>query len=185
MHVPNAQPPLPSDWEVHPTYPVHSVPYYLAPLWDLRNEAKAKASHSRKSSTAKKPARDEQKGRVPQELKAKLKRSKGAKTLLQELEEEVRKFVRDHERKERMRLKNAESEEEPELDSEDEEIVFIGKNGTMSDEVRKERELAEKFLEREKKIWEGAADDRGSGFGYVILLPDTQMAGCYVMFDLR
>jgi hypothetical protein len=169
MHVPNAQPPLPSDWEVHPTYPVHSVPYYLAPLWDLRNEAQAKASHSRKSSSATKAAaRDSQKGRVPQELKAKLKRSKGAKTLLQELEEEVRKFVRDQERKERMRMKGTNSEEEPELDSEDEEIVFIGKNGRMSDEVRKERELAERFLEREKKIWEGAADDKGSGFGYVL-----------------
>jgi len=166
MHVPNAQPPLPSDWEVRPTYPVHSVPYYLAPLWDLRNEAKAKASHSRKTSSATKAgARDGQKGRVPQELKAKLKRSKGAKTLLQELEEEVRKFVRDQERKERMRMKGTDSEEEPELDSEDEEIVFVGKNGRMSDEVRKERELAERFLEREKKIWEGAADDKGSGFG--------------------
>ncbi|EHL03273.1 R3H [Glarea lozoyensis ATCC 20868] len=166
MHVPNAQPPLPSDWEVHPTHPVHSVPYYLAPLWDLRIEAQAQASHSRKSSSATKAAaRDGQKGRVPQELKAKLKRSKGAKTLLQELEEEVRKFVRDQERKERMRMKGTDSEEEPELDSEDEEIVFIGKNGRMSDEVRKERELAEKFLEREKKIWEGAADDKGSSFG--------------------
>jgi hypothetical protein len=171
MHVPNAQPPLPSDWEVHPTYPVHSVPYYLAPLWDLRNEAQAKASHSRKSSSA---ARDSQKGRVPQELKAKLKRSKGAKTLLQELEEEVRKFVRDQERKERMRMKGTDSEEEPELDSEDEEIVFIGKNGRMSDEVRKERELAEKFLEREKKIWEGAANDKGSGFGYVLFLFESK-----------
>ncbi|CAK7268159.1 hypothetical protein SEPCBS57363_002952 [Sporothrix epigloea] len=35
MHVPNAQPPLPSDWEVHPTHTVHyDLPYHLAQLWD-------------------------------------------------------------------------------------------------------------------------------------------------------
>ncbi|KAG9228100.1 R3H-associated N-terminal domain-containing protein [Amylocarpus encephaloides] len=162
MHVPNAQPPLPSDWEVHPTYPVHSVPYYLAPLWDLRNEVKA--THSRNSSSAiKTKARDDQKGRIPRELKAKLKRSKGAKTLLQELEEEVRKFVREHERQQRFPNKVGDSE--PEMDSEDEDIVFVGRNGQMSDEIKKQREMAERFLQREKKIWEGDANDRGSGFG--------------------
>ena len=35
MHVPNAQPPLPSDWEVHPTHKVHyNLPYHLAQFWD-------------------------------------------------------------------------------------------------------------------------------------------------------
>lgn len=184
MHVPNAQPPLPSDWEVHPTYPVHSVPYYLAPLWDLRTEAnananaKAKAARKSSSSSATGAGRDGRRGRVPQELKAKLKRSKGAKTLLQELEEEVRTFVRDQERRERFRFGgggggeqadadgDGDGEVEVEVDSEDEDIVFIGRNGKMSDEVLKEREAAEKFLQREKKIWEGAADDKSSGFGY-------------------
>ncbi|POR35576.1 Uncharacterized protein TPAR_04197, partial [Tolypocladium paradoxum] len=28
--VPNVQPPLPTDWEVHPTHPIHRVPYQLA-----------------------------------------------------------------------------------------------------------------------------------------------------------
>lgn len=63
---------------------------------------------------------------------------------------------------------HGEMEDEPEIDSEDEEIVFVGRNGKMSDEVRQEREMVEKVLEREKKIWEGAADDRGAGFGYVL-----------------
>lgn len=67
-------------------------------------------------------------------------------------------------------MSGRDSDDEPELDSEDEEIVFIGRNGKMSDVVREERERAEMFLQREKMIWEGAADDRGSGFGYVILL---------------
>ncbi|RDL39889.1 Uncharacterized protein BP5553_04229 [Venustampulla echinocandica] len=157
LNVPNAQPPLPSDWEVRPTYPVHTVPYYLAPLWDLR----AETTSSRKSKSS---SGDEQKGRVPQELKAKLKRSKGAKSLLQELEEEVRKFVREYERQEHLTLHGG-MEDEPEIDSEDEEIVFIGRNGRMSDEVRQERERVEEVLEKEKMIWEGAADDRGAGFG--------------------
>ncbi|CAK7273884.1 hypothetical protein SEPCBS119000_005886 [Sporothrix epigloea] len=35
MHVPNAQPPLPSDWEVHPTHTVHyDLPYHVAQFWD-------------------------------------------------------------------------------------------------------------------------------------------------------
>ncbi|CAK7222645.1 hypothetical protein SCUCBS95973_004914 [Sporothrix curviconia] len=36
MHVPNAQPPLPSDWEARPTHKVHyNLPYHLAKFWDL------------------------------------------------------------------------------------------------------------------------------------------------------
>lgn len=93
---------------------------------------------------------------MPQELKAKLKKSKGAKTLLQELELEVRTFVRDY-------TASAHSPSpEPELDSEDEEIVFIGRNGQMSDEAR---ERVERVLEREKKVWDSAANDKGAGFG--------------------
>ncbi|KAL1891853.1 hypothetical protein Sste5346_007397 [Sporothrix stenoceras] len=35
LHVPNAQPPLPSDWEVRPTHTVHyNLPYHLAQFWD-------------------------------------------------------------------------------------------------------------------------------------------------------
>ncbi|CAG8962155.1 hypothetical protein HYFRA_00005201 [Hymenoscyphus fraxineus] len=162
LNVPNAQPPLPSDWEIHPTYPVHSVPYYLAPLWDLRTEHARKPSSSKNKSSQKS---NEQKGRIPSDLKAKLKRSKGAKTLLQELEEEVRNFVKEHERQERLRASGRDEDDEPELDSEDEEIVFVGRNGKMSDLVRAEREKAESFLQREKCIWEGGVDEQGGGFG--------------------
>lgn len=121
LHVPNAQPPLPSDWEVHPTYPVHTVPYYLAPLWDagVRHRAE-EIAEEKKRGASKRAGVSEQKGRVPQELRQKLKKSKGAKTLLQELEEEVRAFVQEFERKKRAR----DGREEIEMDSEDEEIVF-------------------------------------------------------------
>lgn len=157
LHVPNAQPPLPSDWAAGPTYPVHSVPYYLAPLWDLRAESKPKTAPKAKARSG--SNEEATKGRVPQELKAKLKKSKGAKTLLQELELEVRTFVREYENK----LKEGEKEE-PEMDSEDEEIVFVGRNGGMSDEAR---ERVERVLEREKKVWESLEGESGGGFGYV------------------
>jgi hypothetical protein len=170
LHVPNAQPPLPSDWEVHPTYPVHTVPYYLAPLWEsgVRHRAEEIAAAKKLSSTKKAGFQtDEQKGRVPAELKQKLKKSKGAKSLLQDLEEEVRTFVREWERKERSLKEGKEEDAEGfELDSEDEEIVFVGRNGTMSDEQRK---MVEEELEREKLVFDSLADDHGASFGYVLL----------------
>jgi len=155
LHVPNVQPPLPSDWEVHPTYPVHSVPYYLAPLWDagIRHRAE-EAAASKKSRAEKKSGVDEQKGRIPQELRQKLKKAKGARSLLQELEEEVRKFVQEYDEKN--------TRAEPDFDSDDEEIVFVGRNGIMSDE---QRETVEEQLEREKLVFDSLADDHGASFG--------------------
>ena len=164
LHVPNAQLPLPSDWEVRPTYPVHTVPYYLAPLWEkgVKHRAEEIAA-AKKVDADKRKGIEGEKGRVPQELRQKLKKSKGAKSLLQDLEEEVRKFVREWERKQ-MR---GEDEEEREIDSEDEEIVFVGRNGLMSDE---QRERVEEELEREKLVFDSLADDHGASFGYVSVL---------------
>lgn len=51
-----------------------------------------------------------------------------------------------------------------ELDSEDEEIVFVGRDGGMSDEQRK---TLEEELEREKLVWEGLENDKGASFGFV------------------
>ncbi|KAH8795085.1 R3H-associated N-terminal domain-containing protein [Hyaloscypha sp. PMI_1271] len=160
LHVPNAQPPLPSDWEIHPTYPVHTVPYYLAPLWDagVRHRAE-EIAEEKKRLTSKRSGVEEQKGRVPQELRQKLKKSKGAKSLLQELEEEVRAFVKEFERREREKDGR---EEELGMDSEDEEIVFVGRNGVMSDEQRK---TVEEELEREKMIFDALEGDKGASFG--------------------
>ncbi|RDW69449.1 hypothetical protein BP6252_08469 [Coleophoma cylindrospora] len=158
LHVPNAQPPLPSDWEVRPTYRVHTVPYYLAPLWEngVRHRAEEIAA-AKKAEAEKRAGIKDQKGRVPQDLRQKMKKAKGAKTLLQELEEEVRNFVRDWDRKSKML-----DDEDAALDSEDEEIVFIGRNGTMSDEQRK---TVEEELEREKLVFDSLADDHGASFG--------------------
>ncbi len=163
MHVPNAQPPLPSDWEVRPTYPIHTVPYYLAPLWEAGVRQRAEAVAAAK---AKKLARalnggdhDEQRGRIPAELKQKMKKAKGAKSLLQDLEEEVRKFIKEWE----TQLRD-ECQRDEEIDSEDEEIVFVGRNGRMSDE---QRDVVEEVLAREKLVFDSLADDHGASFGYV------------------
>jgi hypothetical protein len=161
------------------------VPYYLAPLWDAGVRHRAEEIAAAKTST--KTQRADQKGRVPQELRQKLKKARGAKSLLQDLEEEVRAFVQEWEAKNK-------GLREIELDSEDEEskhcpsaaitlkrdeslelqtksianspraVVFVGRNGGMSDE---QRTLVEEELEREKLVWESAIGDQGASFGYI------------------
>lgn len=162
LNNPHAQPPLPSDWEIHPTYPRHSVPYFLAPLWDAEY-ARSTQERKKRADAAKAPASKEEAAvkKVTQDLKAKLKKSRGAKGLLQDLELEVRGFVAQWEEKQRQLecegLIDASSDE-------DEEIVFVGRNGVMSDERRKERQ--EETLAKDKLIFQGLVDDHGAAFGY-------------------
>ena len=102
MSNPWAVEPLAADWEIRPTYPVRSVPYYLAPLWDAAEfqrtvEAKLnnRGKHGRKSHNGRShlsPA-EEAASNVPKEVRAKLKRARAAKGLLQDLEEQVRLFL--------------------------------------------------------------------------------------------
>lgn len=159
---PHAQPPLPSDWQVAPTYPVQSVPYFLAPLWDAEY-VRISQERRKRAAEAKKPAlnkEDAAAAKVAQELRAKMKRARGAKGLLQDLEEEVRGFVEKWEAKQ----KQLEHEGLIEPDSEDEEIVFIGRNGLMSDERRKGKDV--ESLKKDKLIFESLQDDHGASFGY-------------------
>lgn len=162
LNNPHAEPPQPKDWEVHPTHPVHHVPYYLAPLWDAglsRQQAERKniAAKAKSSSrtVAKKPTTS---GVVPKELREKLKRSRGAKGLLMDLEADVRKFVEEWEEKER---KAANDGFPADPDSSDDEIVFVGRNGQMSDM----RNLGEeKNAKRELMLFETPEDDQGGNF---------------------
>ncbi|KPI41136.1 uncharacterized protein AB675_8071 [Cyphellophora attinorum] len=153
-----------------PTYPRRSVPYYLAPLWDAAEfqraiEAKLTGS-SRRGSTARKRARkhgslkfpgmspiEEAASNIPKEVKARLKKSRAAKGLLQDLEEEVRGWVKGWNEAElqgrgisgptqhknlvyRPRAETTESADSgavvlDETDEEDEEIVFVGRKGVV------------------------------------------------------
>lgn len=159
---PHAQPPLPSDWEVRPANNAHSVPYYLAPLWDAEFARKAAA---RKAAAIEKtqPASSEEAAsqKVTRDLRTKLKRAHGAKGLLQDLEMEVRGFVEQWEEKQRQLEKDGLIEE---TDSEDDEIVFVGRNGAMSDERRRQAR-EEGTLEKDKLIFQSLVDDHGASFG--------------------
>jgi hypothetical protein len=106
-------------------------------------------------------------GKVPRELRETLKRAKGAKGLLQGLEEEVRGFLETWEEKERKR-EMGESERKEEYDSSDEEIVFIGRNGPMRERAPRPRKTKEEEPEfrMDKLVCDGPVDDRGATFGY-------------------
>jgi hypothetical protein len=172
---PYAQPPLPSDWEVRPTYPIHNVPYFLAPLWDAEYKAKAQAKvpTRRANNVGDKRAhgsKEEQAAaRVPRELREKLKKGSGAKNMLRDLEEEVRSFVRQWSFKERQMAEDGLIDG----DSEDEEIVFVGRNGSMSDDRKRSKSvvsddsISSEDLAKERMILESLVDDRSAAFGYV------------------
>lgn len=159
---PYASPPLPSDWEVRPTHPRQAVPYFLAPLWDAEY-ARSTQERKRRTDAAKAPASQEEAEaqKVAQDLRAKLKKSRGAKGLLQDLEQEVRGFVKQWEDKERQLEESGLIDQ----DSEDDEIVFVGRDGTMNDDKRRAKE--ESDVAKDKLIFESLVDDHGASFGYV------------------
>lgn len=164
LNNPYVEPPQPRDWEIRPTHPVHHVPYYLAPLWDAglsrqhtERKAAVAAAKAGPKTTAKKPTTP---GVVPKELREKLKRSRGAKGLLMDLEGEVRRFVAEWEEKER----RAEMDGLPaDPDSSDDEIVFVGRNGKMSDLRSPTGSSGE--TKKELMLFETPEDDHGGCFG--------------------
>ena len=175
LNNPWVQPPLPSDWEVRPTYPIRHVPYYLAPLWDAcssRNTI-SKIEEQRKQKSAR---TNESQAKIPRELKERLKKSKAAKGLLQDLEKQVRKFVKDWEEK----TKIQENESLPsDLDSGDEEIVFIGRNGQMRDVPASPistMSMDDEKLGSDQLIFQSPANDQQASFGSVSLsLPHERL----------
>lgn len=122
--------------------------------------------------------------KVPRELRQKMKRSKGAKGLLQDLEEQVREFVTAWEEKGqdlgKRRNRSGEfgsesgTKEESDKDSEDEEIVFVGRNGAMRDVPNSpttphmsedEDDYGFEMLQRDKLVFDSLVDDHGASFG--------------------
>ena len=116
-----------------------------------------------------KGVQDETVGRVPKELRDTLKRAKAAKGLLHDLEEEVRKFVKSWEKKQE-RLHNDGLDD---IDSEEEEIVFVGRSGQMHDmppSPRAKRSMDEEAVGKEKLVFDSLANDHRAGFGLVCSL---------------
>ena len=123
----------------------------------MKGKARAKGAHSGRGRVS--PA-EEAAANIPKEVRAKLKRARAAKGLLQELEEQVRLFLQKWSEKEA----NRREEGLQDVDSEEEEIVFVGRGGVMHDSPgRKEREHND--VAREKMLFEGMAGDKGAGFG--------------------
>ena len=201
LNNPHAEPPLPQDWEIRPTYPVRRVPYYLAPLWDAAEFQRAIESHSKGRRNTRSSRRknhptlgispfEEDAINISRDVRSRLKHARSAKGLLQDLEDDVRKFlVQWNERECRLRgeglhdaplthelpvrTKPVEKSEDSALmsdtEGEDEEIVFIGRTAnntiTVSDSPgRKKREQEENLLS-EKLVFEGLEHDKGAAFG--------------------
>lgn len=169
---PAFQPPEPQDWAPHPTHRTQDVPYVLAPLWDQHYAATshARAEQARQAAQANDPRRQ-----VPRELREKLKRARGAKTLLQDLEEQVREFVRDWEDKQRMREEGWDVDVDTVSDdaassSEEEEVVFVGRkdsvnpNNSSSSSNGVHRKTSSE-LRRDKLVFDSLVDDHGASFG--------------------
>ncbi|KAK8042483.1 hypothetical protein PG994_012966 [Apiospora phragmitis] len=160
MHVPNVQPPQPFDWEPRPTHPVHHVPYQIAAAWDLRLrvdvEAKKAAAALRKQQHTKTLGDDAVAGRVPRELFLRAKKTPAVKTWVRSLEEPVRKFLVDQHRA----CEEAEVEDSNDGSTEDEEIVFVGRNGTMRDGWKKaRREDKKQGATEEGMVFDALGDD--------------------------
>ncbi|KAF2019283.1 hypothetical protein BU24DRAFT_115922 [Aaosphaeria arxii CBS 175.79] len=153
---PHLTPPSPHDWEIHPTYPTTHVPYYLAPLWDAglaRQSAARRAAKSSKGTSRTVQTAPSAPGIVPRELRERLKKARGAKGLLRDLEGEVRAFVEVWEERGRA----AERDGLPvDPDSSDDEIVFVGRGGKM----REDEEVS-----REMKLFETPVSDQTGTFG--------------------
>ncbi|KAK4237338.1 R3H-associated N-terminal domain-containing protein [Achaetomium macrosporum] len=156
LHVPNVQPPLPSDWQIHPTHRVlPPVPYQLAQYWDksLRERADRNPKNKMAAASTTTPSRagvPPSVGHVPRDLRATAKRTPAVKSWLRMLEEPVRQFVVErglavvastastatataatHQHEKEGGRDGSDSDDE--TDPDDEEIVFVGRNGRMRD----------------------------------------------------
>ena len=138
------------------------MPYYLAPLWDaeaFERSVERKMKGKRQGRRAGISPAEDTASNVPKEVRSRLKHARAAKGLLQDLEEEVRIFIQ------RWNEKEEKSREDGlhDVDSEEEEIVFVGRNGQMPDTPAGEKIL--NGLQRDKLVFDGLENDRGAGFG--------------------
>jgi hypothetical protein len=106
---------------------------------------------------------------IPKEVRAKLKRAKAAKGLLQDLEESVRTFVRKWNEREILLKEDGLHDVPLTSDSEDEEIVFVGRSGAMHESSRTQEKNGDGWnddgtISTEKMVFEGLDTDKGAAF---------------------
>ncbi|KAI0864141.1 hypothetical protein F4860DRAFT_431270 [Xylaria cubensis] len=178
LHVPNAIPPEPQDYTPHPTHPVHHIPYGIAARWELRVRAEVEARNAalarRKQALTRTLGDEAVAGRVPRELCQRAKKTPAVRTWVRSLEEPVRKYLVEREVAREgggdagLRTDD-DSESSSGLDSEDEEIVFVGRNGSMREGRGKKKDDGgagagqwKKARREEKRT--GATQDEGMLF---------------------
>ncbi|PYH47232.1 uncharacterized protein BP01DRAFT_336818 [Aspergillus saccharolyticus JOP 1030-1] len=170
LHNPWAEPPSSKDWTIQPTYTRHNpLPYYLAPLWDSHF---SQLDHNSKRSGA---GAVNEKHRVPKELRTKLKHARGARGMLQDLEEDIRQFIQRWSEKQLLLQREglADAPQSSDEDDSEDEVVFVGRNGLMHDSPQRKAKLqqmreamsAHNERDGEKMVFESSLDDRGAGFG--------------------
>jgi hypothetical protein len=144
MHVPNAQPPLPTDWEVHPTHPVLPVvPYALAQYWDRGLRQHVERRH-RRGQHAGRGDDEGGVGRVPRGLRDTAKRRPAVRGWVRALEEPVRRFLEEEALEaewEKVGESSADDNDEDGDEGED-EVVFAGRRKTTSLPIREKRRSA-------------------------------------------
>lgn len=164
MGVPNVQPPEPADWEVHPTHPIHRVPYQLAQFWDhgVRQRIQdktAKLQAARKKQQLKSgSATGLGVGEVPRDLRESTKRSPVIRTWVKALEEPVRQYMVDERRKRQAEADEDADSAAEEMDSDDEEIVFVGRNGRMRDLQEKRAATAARCRTAHREVSQETVD---------------------------
>ncbi|RAK75532.1 uncharacterized protein BO72DRAFT_382218 [Aspergillus fijiensis CBS 313.89] len=170
LHNPWAEPPSSKDWNIQPTYTRHNpMPYYLAPLWDSHYAQLDQNSKQAGAGTG------NEKHRVPKELRMKLKHARGARGMLQDLEEDIRQFIQRWSEKQLLLQQEglADAPQSSDEDDSEDEVVFVGRNGLMHDSPQRKAKLqqmreamsAHNERDGEKMVFESPVDDRGAGFG--------------------
>ena len=156
LHVPNVQPPLPSDWLPLPTHRVlPPVPYQLAAYWDRLSSRPTKPSQSSP------PGAEAEVGRVPRDLRNTAKRTPAVKSWLRVLEEPVREFVVEHELLVVKREEDGDGNGSDKTDTDDEEIVFVGRNGRGGIAMREGKPLTTWKKAQRQGVGAAGAVERG------------------------
>lgn len=121
-------------------------------------------------------------GRVPRDLHTKAKRTPAVKSWLRVLEEPVRQFLVDRGAAE------AEGSDSSSLDSEDEEIVFVGRNGAMTDArgwKKARRETRDRRVVQQGMVLDSIGDGESASFQYVTQHPFTLCFPCCLVSYVR
>lgn len=164
MGVPNAQPPQPSDYEVHPTHPIHHIPYAIATYWDRGlqkvsvNRALTAQASRKRSQLQRGTATGALAGEVPRDLREQTKRSPAVRSWVRALEEPIRSYMS------KSAAAGDKPGEESDADSGDEEIVFNGRQAAKDAGWKMARREVHKETVDSGMVLDSFGDDESASF---------------------